>query len=466
MILISHFSILISQFSFLTALSQNNYIGYATAPFTVVNDALRLVSPETPALMPYLSATSLSQAGGGYIFQDLDSRLNPQQGNGERLFHVGASSFTRTPKGAVWGRAGYENGSRRNVMYCETSDLSVVYPYVAADTAGGDLKLERYILEGGYAGGNGTWVWGTALSYDAGLCFRDADPRPRNITGNLMMRLSGGRRIAGSYVAALSLNLRRYTQSNDIDFKSDTGTPAVYHLTGLGHHYQRFVSQGLESKFGGYGCGVRADLLPVTGRGLALSVAAGTLGIDKTLTDLNSLTMADITHRTLKASAAWLTGRCAVAAGIDTYRRHGTEHFFGDAASGIYPEIGKTLMYADNSYRLHATAAGSTRTTRLTLRGLLRAGYDHRREAYAEPYTARLTRTPFADSQAGADFQCGRCFWQCTLDYGYDRYSRNRAGASLILTVNIMDRHSLSITARCHTSRYGSETLAGLAWIF
>jgi len=464
--LISLFFVLISQFSFIAATARNNYVEYATEPFTIVNEALQLVSPEAPALMPFFSTVSLSQAGGGYLYQDLDVRQNPQLGNGENLFHVGASSFTRTKDGALWGHARYENGNRRNVMYCETSDLPIVYPYVAADTVGGSLKLERYSLEGGYAGSGGAWLWGATLSYDAGLYFSDIDPRPRNVTGNLTARISGGRRIADSHVTAISLDLQRYTQSNDIDFKSETGAPTVYHLTGLGHHYRRFASQGQESKFSGYGYGVRADLLPANGQGVALTVAAGTLSIDKTLTELNSLTMADISHRTLKASVGWITGRCAVAAGIDTYRRHGTEHFFGDATSNIYPEIGKALMYADNHYRLLATAAGSARLSNLTLNGLLSGGYDHRREVYVEPYTARLTHSPFVNSQAGADYHSGRCFWQFTLSYGYDLLSRNRAGASLSLTVSIRDRHSLSLAARYHTSRFGSETLANLAWIF
>jgi hypothetical protein len=37
------------------------------------------------------------------------------------------------------------------MLWNENADYDVIYPYVAADSIGGDMKFENYTFSGGYA---------------------------------------------------------------------------------------------------------------------------------------------------------------------------------------------------------------------------------------------------------------------------------------------------------------------------
>ena len=51
----------------------------------------------------------------------------------------------------VWGNTSYNNGLKNNIKWSSTSDFLLLYPYVMADTIGGNLYNERYIFSGGCA---------------------------------------------------------------------------------------------------------------------------------------------------------------------------------------------------------------------------------------------------------------------------------------------------------------------------
>ena len=86
------------------------------------------------------------------------------------------------------------------------------------------------------------------------------------MTGLLAVSAGAGRRIAGSYFGALSLNYAKYKQTDDIDFVSQLGVEKIYHLTGLGNHYCRFAGVGAESYYNGNRYGLTANLYPSSGR--------------------------------------------------------------------------------------------------------------------------------------------------------------------------------------------------------
>ena len=107
-------------------------------------------SLSNPALTHLLPVNSLSMISIVGISQPSSLPRIPQLGSGGRNFKVNASSFQQSGQSnAVWGNASYENGRKYNIVWNETSDFLQVFPYVMADSRGGDLKYEEYKLEGG-----------------------------------------------------------------------------------------------------------------------------------------------------------------------------------------------------------------------------------------------------------------------------------------------------------------------------
>ena len=86
---------------------------------------------------------------------------------------------------AVRGKVRYANGVKRGVLWNSSSDYSTLYPYVMADTVGGDLRKEEYAFSGGYTARRGRFHWGVEGAYRALHEYRQADPRPRNIVSDL-----------------------------------------------------------------------------------------------------------------------------------------------------------------------------------------------------------------------------------------------------------------------------------------
>lgn len=104
----------------------------------------------------------------------------------------------------IWGNAYYHNGERKNVQWNESADYELIYPYVMADTIGGDIKSETYFFEGGYAASHGRWTFGGEFSYRALLEYRDVDPRPRNSIADLQGKAGASYQFNKRYAVALS----------------------------------------------------------------------------------------------------------------------------------------------------------------------------------------------------------------------------------------------------------------------
>ncbi|MCD8317749.1 MAG: hypothetical protein LUC45_02320 [Paraprevotella sp.] len=99
---------------------------------------------------------------------------------------IEADSYLRlSPSTTVWGEASYRNGKRRAVKWNSTADYLLLYPYVMADSVGGDLTCEQYTFDGGWAWQNGRFAIGAEVSFRAEHEYRTIDPRPRSIVTEL-----------------------------------------------------------------------------------------------------------------------------------------------------------------------------------------------------------------------------------------------------------------------------------------
>ncbi|MDE6383158.1 MAG: hypothetical protein K2K79_02260 [Paramuribaculum sp.] len=446
-----------------------------------------------PAVNQWRLTGSLTEAGGEYLSRSDSRNPDPRYGLGEHSWALQASTYTKYRSSTLWGDASYTSGKTVDAVWNETADAELLYPYVMADSIGGDLKSERYSFHGGYADHTDRWAWGAELSYSAVQQYRDVDPRPRNVTGTLDVAAGAMWRFFGSYHAGIGLSMRKYKQTNDIDFKSEMGVDKIFHLTGLGNHYTRFDGTGLSTYYDGYRYGLDIDVYPSDGRGWFASCTLSRFTFKTVLSDLNKLPMASAWHNELSAQAGWMSpggGRAfgGLSGEVRVYRRHGIENVFGDATSSIYPQIGSNAMYADNQVSVAARGRWGMR-----LGGLSRfhiefaPGWLHRTTAYIEPYSYRVINHARLDASVSGTAQPSR-YWlidaailirstipyHCTLglvpadeevkaltdieraSFALDSARSTTVGAGVGATRTIASRYGLSVGGRYEHSRCGS----------
>ncbi len=357
--------------------AESKEINFVTAPY------------QSPAMRQFRLPFTFGTAGAGWKGDYLSSPVDPQAGSGEQYGFFNADAEVKYSTSTLWGGATYTNGIIRDVLYNETSDLDLIYPYVTADEVGGDIRAERYAFSGGYADCRGRLAWGASLSYVAGLYYRNVDPRPRNTTGRLDISAGIAMRVFHDYFIGVAGAYRKYRQTCDLEFMSELGDAKVYHLTGLGNHYERFTGTGYSNYYNGDRFSGRISIVPASRRGLTIDAEVSRFTFDHILKDLNRLPMASVWHNEMDLHASWRGVSGTIAYGIKGegrfYRRHGTENIFGDAVTGTYPQIGSLEMYADNLKQASAALffEHSSQSIIWSIEPAWR--YTHRSQIYAMP---------------------------------------------------------------------------------
>lgn len=344
-----------------------------------------------PAIMQWRQNYSYTEISGNYRYSGENKAIDVQRGKGSSLWSFEADSYIKYKTSTLWGSASYRNGRQRGVSWNESSDASIIYPYFAADSIGGNLHVENYNFAGGYADHNGRWSWGATISYSAGLYYRNVDPRPRNTTSRLDAAVGGAMRIgATDYNAGVSANYRKYKQSCDIEFVNELSDNSIWHVTGLGTHYERFASSGYNHYYNGNRWGASVNLFPSSQKGAVASAAYHSFKFDHILTSFNKLPLETATDNSIDISAGWLAPGAvhdwAAVASMTHGKRTGTENIFGDASGNVYPQIGSLDLYthAYTTARLnllwqwHPSASAMLSVSP-------EAVWSHSREKYADP---------------------------------------------------------------------------------
>ena len=288
---------------------------------------------------------------GGEI-RDESSPILMQQGDGERYGIVDAVAFISRDKYSMWGSASYNNGKQKNMRWNETSDFLLLYPYVMGDSIGGDSRVEKYYFNGGYAGKIGRVIWGLDASYKATLSYRQIDPRPRNITGELEFHIGAALSELGNNRLGAYVNAYKYKQKNVIEFYNEQGNLTLYHFTGLGTDYYRYRGEKKETYYKGNRFGAGLNLIPENGNGFTANVEFNRFKFEKIISSLNNLPMAELKDYTTKGEVGYKTKQGSNAWGTKAEilyeHKKGFENIFGDPANDIYPLIGSTQQYGFN----------------------------------------------------------------------------------------------------------------------
>ena len=282
-------------------------------------------------------------------------------GDGEVSGSFAAESYRRLRHGgAVWGEAGYSRGTVRNVVWRSSADYDVVFPYITADSIGGDLFSEEYTFGGGYGRRGRRAAWGIEGGVRALHEWRTVDPRPRSIAIDLDFRAGAALR-AGRYMAGASFAANVYKQTGDVDFYNPLGVKGEYHLSGLGAHFARFTGVDAGSLYRGGGYAAMLTLAPAdAGEGLYLSLEYVRQRVEKILVAYNNLPLQRIVLQSVSFGAAWTARSGAVRWGAALRAQYdsraGTESVVGEKISNIYAVLAHLKMYGYSLATVRAEA--------------------------------------------------------------------------------------------------------------
>lgn len=337
-----------------------------------------------PANMVGRWHSALSEATVQYSRGEADRAVVAGMGRGYGGAEVDLSTYLRLAATTnVWGTAAYTNGTRREVLGSETSDYATIYPYVMADTIGGDMKSETYSFEAGYATAHGSWRWGIDIGYRALSEYRDVDPRPRNISHRLGMTLGAGR-VAGNYVVGAALTGARYRQSSSITFYNELGGHKVYHLTGLGTSYYRFDGSRYQAEYALWSYGASLQLMPLA-EGVRASASIDRSSMAKSLPSNADITINRLSATAVKAEVAYTasTWGAGIYGGVE--RRTGSENLFGVSSGDIYEYISRADQWHLRAYTIGVRGYATLHAGALRLSACPDVGLCAWRESYELP---------------------------------------------------------------------------------
>lgn len=255
---------------------------------------------------------------------------------------------------AVAGRVEYANGFKHGVQWNSSSDYSVVYPYVMADTLSGNVRKESYAFSGGYSFMRGEWNFGLRGSYRALHEWREVDPRPRNIVSDLRADFSVGRRISPYYTLDANVYYRRYAQSNSVAYFNPRGAnTAQFHLTGLGSYFYRFsgtISSYLSTRYSGNGGGIAINLFPLRGKGWKACAEYGFLDNVHHFPGLNEAPYTELVTHDAAITGSFFGRKWSAGGSLRAQLRNGYEHVLDNGIAGAYNSLMMLNMYSGVFY--------------------------------------------------------------------------------------------------------------------
>lgn len=290
-------------------------------------------------------------------FREQDKASVPVEGAGLRQgeFNAWARHSLDSLK-RVEGGVSYQRGVKLGVKMNSSSDWSLLQPYVVLDSVGGDLQREQYRFWARYAARYGRFIWSVHASFRALHEYREVDPRPRNITSDLVLGASAGV-VAGEYALSLEAAYRKYHQSCSVQFMDPSGSNAtVVQSLGFGRYFTRFsgAKKSTATRFQGSGYSVQGRLEPTSGQGWLAGAGYNTIYLARHLPDFNEVPVSTVLREeaTLYGGKKW--AHSYVVASLDGVFKRGYENVIDQ--SSAFLSLGALQMY--RQYSLRASIVG------------------------------------------------------------------------------------------------------------
>lgn len=284
----------IKKIIFLVAfLSVVNVYAQDTASYVgkIVEQVSPLVSQRdemyaSPALRPFYRSYNYALLAANLEKLDKDLYIQ-QEGSGYHTLKINSESFIKNITGiSLWGKAFYNNEKIKRVNFNETLNYQYVYPYVMADTVGGDLNAETYYFGGGLSKKIGALRYGFQGSFKGIQSFRNKDPRPKNISSDVNFSLSVAKELPRERAVSLDLTLQKYNQNNGLTFVRELGFPLVYHDAGLGVYNEILAGTRLQAYYKAFGIGTQLNFVPTNLNGFSAQVGYTKFGLSKELSSV------------------------------------------------------------------------------------------------------------------------------------------------------------------------------------
>jgi len=176
----------------------------------------------------------------GFKFINKTDLFIVQEGDRFSNKYFASNSFYKDSTKIFLGGASYSNSIRYNNKWNTASDYNLFYPYVMADTIGGDSYKENYAFNGGYAFLYNKFIIGIEASYNASLEYRRLDPRPLNTCSDLYFALNTVYSINSFRRLSLSVSYRAYQQRNNSNLFNSSSESIMFYQRGFGLNSEYF----------------------------------------------------------------------------------------------------------------------------------------------------------------------------------------------------------------------------------
>lgn len=378
------------------------------------------------ATMHFADSTNISTAALTADIEKFEEPVMMQNGSGHNLFGLEVeSSYKLSAASTVWGHAGYQTGTTRDISFSDVIDYETVAPYILGDDTGGNLKRQQYLFGGGWGRLFGAWSAGIQADYKATIAHRAVDPRVRNIVSDLSVEAGGGRRIGANYLAALNCGVRIYQQDTDVDFYNPTVHAITKVFTGIGETASRFSGANAQSSThkltGFYGT---LQFVPIGKQeGFYATGHVGLTNVDLILDGYNNLKFGTTSTLNfgLNLSQFFRFGQFSFVPTLcgEGARRTGTENLFGSSADN-YEKIGERQNYSHDRY-------GATLSLPLTWQSdradaafevNVKGGYHSDKESLKDPKSKLATDYATGAVAIGATKRFGNR-WAAGVNAGY-----------------------------------------------
>lgn len=313
-----------------------------------------------------------------------DKALVAQMGRAFRAFQFDASSYQWLGRNAVvWGNASYDHRRTQDVRWNETADFMQVYPYVIADTLGGKIEREAYQFHMGYAQQLKYWRYGVEAAYESALSYRDTDPRPRNNSLFVNLKIGVAHPLGTRYDLGAYALWQRYSQEQSIAFMNPLGAITLYQMQGLGMHYYRFAGALKTAYYTGHTLGVGLTLQP-RGDGLLAQVELSRRVLQKQMDDLQDAPINDLTVWTISGETAWRWQHRYVAISTSYSRRDGAERIYDNGLTG-YKQLAINYPFLNQTLHLRVEGAQQWQLSQCEVNVVPSVGLLAFQETYANP---------------------------------------------------------------------------------
>lgn len=375
---------------------------------------VRVAEGESTALYLLGPDASFTQAGVSWNGRSESAPRYREEGQSLQEGRVDIRTLVRLDSiQAIRGTVRYVNGVKRDVNWSSTSDYFTVYPYVVADTVGGNVNKEEYAFSGGYAARYGRFHWGAEAAYRALHEYRMVDPRPRNIVSDLQVKASAGWQWLPAYVMEATLGYRRYSQTQSMSFVSERGkNSSVFHFTGLGSDFARFAGATdtyMNTRYAGNGVTLGLSWTPLDQKGWEAVLGYSLLDLTHYLPNLNQVPYTELYTRTIQAQGAYLSRSAGwswkAGAHLQYEWRQGLESILDNGSSGYLKELGRFLMFSSED--LAAGVHGAAEYRQWSLQGKVQ----YRAFSALYAYPARSLAYSGLDVNLDAAYRLRRGHW-------------------------------------------------------